>query len=91
MPSYMLQQVSCGNVDSIPGFLFPLIFQSADVKLCSIHTEVNSSGVVHISPTKKNVQAHRHLVRRNHKVKMDEVMGGNNADTFHGFESTFLS
>ena len=30
------------------------MFQSADVKPRSIHIEINSSGDVHISPTKKN-------------------------------------
>jgi hypothetical protein len=53
------------------------------------HIEVNSKGDVHISPTKKNVQALQHLVRRARKAKMDEVTGGKNAGTFHGFKSIF--
>jgi hypothetical protein len=78
------------KVDSIPGFQYPLIFHSADVKPRSIHVEINSSGDVHISPTKKKVQALRHLVRRTRKAKMEAAMGSKNAGTFHGFESIFV-
>jgi hypothetical protein len=44
---------------------------------------------MHISPTKKNVQALRHLVWRTQKAKIDDVMDGKNARTFHGFKSIF--
>ncbi len=74
---------------TFPVFVYPLIFQSADVKPRSIHNEVKPSGDVHISPTKKNVQALRHLVRGTRKAKMEDALGSKNAGTFHGFESIF--
>ncbi len=55
------------------------------VKPWAIHKEVNENGDVHISPTKKNVRAVRHLVNRTRKAKTEEAIGGS-ADTFDGFE-----
>ena len=72
--SFILLQVSYLNVNSILAFgclCYKLMFQSADIKLYSIHTEVNSSGDVHVSPTKKNVQAHLHLDQRTRKAETD--------------------
>jgi hypothetical protein len=60
------------------------------VKPWAIHIEVNENGDVHISPTKKNVCAVRHLVNRTHKAKTDEVIGGS-ASTFDGFEELMES
>ncbi len=60
------------------------------VELQAIHIEVNESGDVHISPTKKNVRVVRHLVNTIRKSTTEEAIGGS-AGTFDGFEELMES
>jgi hypothetical protein len=60
------------------------------VKPRAIHIELNESGNVHISPTKKNVRALRYLVNRTRKEKTAEAVGGS-AGSFDGFEALMES
>ncbi len=60
------------------------------VKPWAIHIEVNENGDVHISPTKKNMRAVRHLVNRTSKAKTEKAIGWS-ASTFDGFEELMES
>ena len=95
--SFILQQVSYRNVNSIPDFgclCYTLILQSADIKLRSIHIEVDSSGAVHISRFFTNQEERASTPTPCSENPKSEDGSGHGWQecryiTFHGFDSIF--